>query len=458
VINVEEFSLNSVEELIYTLLDVNLLCIVLHVTTGEEIYSWIENLFPFNRSLSGEGNRKTLKYLQSIAPKLDIKSFRCGSSAFDWVVPNEWNVEDAYIELKDGTKIGQFSKNNLHLVGYSIPVDKVITKEELLMHLHYRNDLPNAIPYVTSYYEKNWGFCLKEEDLQALGDGPYRVVINSNFKSHDEGGVINYGEAVLPGKSKQEVLFSTYICHPSMANNELSGPALSTALIRYLSETNHHYTYRFLFLPETIGSLAYLSLNYREMKENLIAGWVLTCLGDNGLLSYIPSRLGNNYADRITKQILDSKFSNYNTYSWLDRGSDERQYCSPGIDLPICSVTRSKYDCYPEYHTSLDNLSLIDSGSLEDSYRFLKLIVQFLEERRVPKSKVLGEPQLGRRGLYSNISTNYSYDTDTRLLVDVISFLDGNHSIEELSKKLGVEKSKIEKILEILLQHDIISL
>ena len=426
--------------------------------TGEDIYSWIENLFPFNRSLSGEGNRKTLKYLQSIAPEIEIKAFKCGSSAFDWVVPDEWNVEDAFIECEDGTRIAQFSENNLHLVGYSIPLDKIVSKEELLKHLHYRSDLPHAIPYVTSYYEKNWGFCLSKDDVEALDDGPFRVFINSNFKSHDEGGTINYGVAVLPGKSKQEVLFSTYICHPSMANNELSGPALSTALIKYLSKTNHHYTYRFLFLPETIGSLAYLSLNCVEMKENIIAGWVLTCLGDKGVMSYIPSRLGNNYADRITKQILDSNFSNYTKYSWLDRGSDERQYCSPGIDLPICSVTRSKYDCYPEYHTSLDNLGLIDSKSLENSLSFLKLIVNALEKQRVPKSKIFGEPQLGRRGLYPNISTIYSYDTSTRLLVDVISFLDGNHSTEELSVKLGVEKSKIESILEILLEHDIISL
>ena len=243
-----------------------------------------------------------------------------------------------------------------------------------------------------------------------------------------------------------------------MANNELSGPVLSIALIRQLSKIYHHYTYRFLFLPETIGSIAYLSENYEKMKVKTIAGWVLTCIGDKGAFSYIPSRLGNNYADRITKEVLGTQVPEYITYSWLDRGSDERQYCSPGIDLPVCGITRSKYDTYPEYHTNLDDLELVSEESLEKSLEVLSHFVKKIESQRVPKSTILCEPQMGRRNLYSNISTRHSYSTQTRKTMDILSYLDGGHTLEDISNKCGIELNQINKIIETLLAHKIVEI
>jgi aminopeptidase-like protein len=243
-----------------------------------------------------------------------------------------------------------------------------------------------------------------------------------------------------------------------MANNELSGPVLSIALIKNLSKANHHYTYRFLFLPETIGSICYLSKNFEKMKKNIIAGWVLTCIGDEGTFSYIPSRLGNNYADRITKEVLGIQVPEYISYSWLDRGSDERQYCSPGIDLPICGITRSKYDTYPEYHTNLDNLGLVSEESLEKSLEVLLHLVKKIESQRVPKSTILCEPQMGRRNLYSNLSTRKSYSTQTRKIMDVLSYLDGSHTLEDISNKCGIDLYQINEIIEILLAHKIIEI
>jgi aminopeptidase-like protein len=425
---------------------------------GVEMYSWMKMLFPLNRSLSGEGNRKTLRFLKTLVPNIKIGEFKSGHSAFDWMIPHEWNITDAFIERSDGSKVAEFSNCNLHLVGYSVPIDKIVSKEELLKHIHYVDEMPNAIPYVTSYYESDWGFCISKHEFEKLGEGPFRVYIDSSFKGSEEGGVLNFGEVVLKGKSTQEILFSTYICHPSMANNELSGPVLSIALIKNLSKTNHHYTYRFLFLPETIGSICYLSKNFEKMKKNIIAGWVLTCIGDEGTFSYIPSRLGNNYADRITKEVLGIQVPEYISYSWLDRGSDERQYCSPGIDLPICGITRSKYDTYPEYHTNLDNLGLVSEESLEKSLEVLLHLVKKIESQRVPKSTILCEPQMGRRNLYSNLSTRKSYSAQTRKIMDVLSYLDGSHTLEDISNKCGIDLYQINEIIETLLAHKIIEI
>lgn len=423
---------------------------------GKLLLSWMSDLFPINRSLSGDGNRKTLEYLHGIVPEIETKSFSCGEKVFDWTIPDEWNVEDAYIETMDGRKFSQFKQNNLHLVGYSKPIDKIVTKEELLEHLYFMEDYPDAIPYVTSYYERTWGFCIRYTDYQDIGDGPFRVYINSRFTSGEEGGVLNYGEAYFPGISSQEVLFSTYICHPSMANNELSGPIVASAIALSLRETNHYYSYRFLFLPETIGSIAYLSRNFSLMKSSVIAGWVLTCLGDGGVFSYIPSRTGTNYADKISRRILSDKSPEYREYSWLDRGSDERQYCSPGIDLPICSITRSKYGAYPEYHTSADNLSLITETSIMESVNLFRDIVTQIEGTRVPRIKVLCEPQLGKRGLYPNFSKRDAYSANVKNMQDVISYLDGKHTIEEIADLCGIKSQNVHEILEILLREDLL--
>ena len=423
---------------------------------GTTLFSWMKDLFPMNRSLSGDGNRETLNYLKQLVPDLQIQEFPSGERVFDWTVPDEWNVSDAYIETADGRKVAHFKENNLHLVGYSEAVDKVVDKVELLNHIYYLPEYPNAIPYVTSYYEKNWGFCVTKYEYENLGDGPFKVFIGSSFKTGEQGGSLSYGEIVLPGTSTQEVIFSTYICHPSMANNELSGPVICTALARYLSSNNHHYTYRFLFLPETIGAIAYLHRNLPSLKTSVIAGWVLTCLGDAGEFSHIPSRLGNNYADKITKETLDKLAPNYRKYSWLDRGSDERQYCSPGIDLPFSSITRSKYGTYKEYHTSADNLSLMSETSLLDSYTLFVNLINRIEESRVPKMKVPCEPQFGKRGLYPNLSRRDAYTINVRRLKDIYSYFDGTHTIEEIADICGVTIAQVEEIVKIFQREDLV--
>ena len=425
---------------------------------GETMLTWMKDLFPINRSLSGNGNRDTLVYLKNLIPELEINYFPCGEKVFDWVVPDEWNITDAYIELKDGRKIAQFKQNNLHLVSYSEPVDRIIEKSELINHLHFLEDFPEAIPYVTSYYEKTWGFCVTKEEFDNLGEGPFHVLIDSSFKTRSQGGVVNFGEVYIPGVSKQEIMFSTYICHPSMANNELSGPVIATALAKHVNEIEHHYSYRFLFLPETIGSISYLSRNLHSLKSSLIAGWILTCLGDSGDFSYVPSRTGNNYADKISQLVLGEFSPRYRKYSWLDRGSDERQYCSPGVDLPMCSITRSKYGTYKEYHTSADNLGFISPHSLYESYSLFKSIVDQIESQRVPKISVLCEPQLGKRDLYPNLSKRDGYSTDLQNQLNVISYLDGAHSVEEIADICGLTTSQVEEILRILLNENLIDI
>lgn len=278
--------------------------------------------------------------------------------------------------------------------------------------------------------------------------GLFVCTLNQVLFLPPRGGELAYGQVLIPGDTKQEVLFSTYICHPSMANNELSGPVVATALAQMLNQRKLHYTYRFLFLPETIGAIYFLSRNLEQMRENLIAGFVLTCIGDSGNFSYIPSRLGNNYADRCAKGILKEYTESFVEYSWLDRGSDERQYCAPGVDLPVCSITRSKHGTYPEYHTSLDNLSLITESSLRESIFLLARLIEKIENQRVPKLKIRCEPQLGKRGLFPNLSTNNSHTKAVMEMMDVISFFDGGHSLADISQKTGVTLTTVAAIVE----------
>jgi aminopeptidase-like protein len=284
-----------------------------------------------------------------------------------------------------------------------------------------------------------------------LGDGPFEILIDSK----KEMGELNYAEIVIPGTSTQEILFSTYVCHPSMANNELSGPVVLTKLMQELEKTpQRHYTYRAIFVPETIGSLVFLSRNLEHLKVNLIAGWVMTCIGDNGQFSYIPSRLGNTYADKITLELLNSRGDPFTEYSWLDRGSDERQFCAPGVDLPVCSVTKTKYGEYAEYHTSLDNLDFISPGGLSRSLEFYLKIIELLEDNRTPRIKTLGEPQLGKRNLYPNTSVKNSHSG--RELMNIISYLDGQHNLIEIAQKLSLTIEEVSSFINVLENNDLI--
>jgi len=397
--------------------------------------------------------RETLKYIQDILPELKIYSVSSGAQAFDWTVPNEWIIHDAFIADESGKRIVDYQKHNLHILGYSEPVDKWLTLDKLDSHLFSLPDQPNGIPYVTSYYERRWGFCLTHNQRKTLQPGNYHVVINSDLKP----GIMNYGELILPGDSVKEVFLSTYICHPSMANNELSGPVVTTALARWLSSLERRrYTYRIVFIPETIGSIVYLSRNLDHLKQHVIAGFNITCIGDDRCYSYLPSRDGNTFSDRAALHVLMHIDPEFNRYTWLDRGSDERQYCAPGIDLPIATIMRSKYGEYPEYHTSLDDLSLVTSSGLEGGFTALKKTLEIIEKNVCPKTTVLGEPQLGKRGLYPKLSTKTSGE-QVRAMMNLISYCDGQNSLLEIAELIEEPFWELAPIVEKLVDNGLLS-
>jgi aminopeptidase-like protein len=377
-----------------------------------------------------------------------------GTKVFDWIVPSEWHVSEAYIISPEGKKICDFSINNLHLLGYSIPYRGRMKLEELQKHLHSLPEQPSAIPYITSYYGERWGFCLTQEQRDLLQDGEYEVVVNSKLFE----GQLNYGELVLPGESDQEIFLSSYICHPSMANNELSGPTVATYLAKWLSELKtKRYTYRFIFIPETIGSITYLSKNYIHLKRKVFAGFNISCVGDDRSYSYLSSRNGNTISDKVAKHVLKWTYPDYKSYTWLDRGSDERQYCAPGIDLPIASILRTKYGEYPEYHTSLDNLDdVVTPKGLDGGYWALRRALELIEKNNIYKVNILCEPQMGRRGLYPTLSKKNS-GHQTKLIMNLLSYCDGEHSLMDIAEKINLPAWDLYESIEILISHDLIS-
>jgi aminopeptidase-like protein len=412
-----------------------------------------ERLFPICRSITGNGVRKTLKILQEYIT-LDIHEVPTGTKAFDWTVPDEWVIRDGFIANDAGQRIVDFNKNNLHVMGYSESVDKWLTLDLLKPHLYSLPDQPDAIPYITSYYERRWGFCMTHTQLESLKPGNFHVMIDSDHIQ----GVLNYGEIIIPGNSPKEVFLSTYICHPSLANNELSGPVVTTALAQWLTSLeNRKYTYRIIFIPETIGSIVYLSKNFNHLKENVIAGYNITCVGDERCYSYLPSREGNTLSDKAAIHVLKHTDPKFKRYTWLDRGSDERQYCAPGLNLPIASIMRSKYGEYPEYHTSLDNLNLISPAGLDGGFNVIKKAIDIIEKNVYPKIQVFAEPQLGKRGLYPNISTKEK-DVFSRKIMNVITYCDGTKSILDISELVKYPFWELEEIFNILNNNDLLSI
>jgi aminopeptidase-like protein len=397
-----------------------------------------KELYPIFRSITGDGVRKSLIILSRYVP-FKIIEVPCGKKVFDWVIPDEWNVEEAYIlDLETNQKIITIEESNLHIVSYSTPINEIFSFEELKNKLHFLVDKPDAIPYVTSYYKRSWGFCVTyNQYLQLSKIKKFRVVINSNF---NKSGSLTYGEFSLKGKSKKEILFSSYICHPQMCNNELSGPVVLTKIAEEISRRgNMNYSYKFILIPETIGAINYISDNLTNLKKNLLAGFVLTCVGDEKEYSIVQSRNGDKYSDTVLQYALKNYTdNNYKIYSWLDRGSDERQYSSPGVDLPVSTFARSKFGLYSEYHTSLDNFDVISEKGLNDSVDFILKCIEIIETNCFPKVKCLCEPQLGKRDLYPNVST-YESGLTVRGLMNFISYCDGNLSILEIAEKINVE-------------------
>jgi aminopeptidase-like protein len=352
---------------------------------------------------------------------------------------------------EEGQKIIDFKVNNLHVVGYSIPVNEWMELEELQKHLHSIESQPNAIPYVTSYYKEYWGICLSHRQRMELKPGKYFVCINSSLKK----GSLAYGEYLIKGSSEKEIFLSTYVCHPSMASNELSGPAVVTQLVKWLASEKRKYSYRIVFIPETIGSVTYLSLHHEEMKRKVIAGFNVSCVGDNHNYSYVKSRYGNTFADRIMKRILSRDYPGYKEFSFLERGSDERQYCSPGIDLPLVGFCRTKYEEYPEYHTSFDNLSYICEEGLTGALGLLKKVILHIENIRYYRIKTLCEPQLGKRNLYPVLSTKTSVASVKRMM-NFIAYSDGKNDLEDIADITGIPLQEISEYLELLKKEDLI--
>ncbi len=422
-----------------------------NASIGQEMHKWMHDLWFVPRSLTGDGVRQTLAYLAELLPGLETHELPTGTKVLDWIVPDEWNIRGARIEELDGTVVVDFADSNLHVVGYSTPIDAIVSRAELEPHLYSLPDQPDAIPYVTSYYRKDWGFCLSHRVRQGLGDGPFRVIIDATLAP----GALSYADCVILGETEDEVLLSTYVCHPAMANNELSGPVVLTAIGRWLqSLPSRRLTYRLVYVPETIGSIAYIARHGDALRKRVIAGWVATCMGDERAYSYVPSRLGETIADRASLAVL-RKRENVMRYTFLDRGSDERQWCSPGVDLPVCSVMRSKYGAYPEYHTSLDDLSLVTPAGLAGGLAVLQECILLIDDRRRWIATHHGEPQLGRRGLYPTISYRGSAD-HMRDLSNILAYCDGEHTVLDLVERLQLEQSAVTSIIDTLVSADLV--
>lgn len=420
----------------------------------DELEHYFDRLWPICRSISGNGLRESFDILKEVIP-LNTYEIPTGTKVFDWTIPKEWNIDDAYIILPDGKKICDFKQNNLHVVNYSIPVDKEVDYDELIKHIHTLNNKPNAIPYITSYYKETWGFCISKKELDKLSKkGKYRVFIKSSLKN----GSITYGDLVLPGDSKKEILFSTYLCHPSMANNELSGPLCLAFLYQKIKQLkNRKYTYRFVIAPETIGTIAYLSKYGKDLKNNLLAGYVMTCCGDNAPFIYKRSKNENSLTDRLAHHVLKHQKLKYKSIPFTVGGSDERQYCSPGFNMPVGSLTRSMYQSYKEYHTSLDNKDFISFSSMTETIELYFSFIKALElNDYYLNTNLFCEPQLGKRGLYPpsvNPEINRKKIHNT---MHLLSFSDGKKDLIEIAELNNTSIFDFEQDIKNLIKADLL--
>jgi aminopeptidase-like protein len=399
-------------------------------SSGLEMYQLIRELYPICRSITGNGVRQSLSILKKHIP-LEIHEVPSGSVVFDWTVPREWNITDAYIKNGRGQRVVDFRENNLHVVNYSIPIRETMPLARLRTHLFTLPDQPDWIPYRTSYYKDIWGFCLSQKQLDDLPDGDYEVCIESSLQD----GYLTYGEYYIPGETKDEILISCHACHPSLCNDNLSGVALATYLAKSLVANRLRYSYRFLFIPGTIGSITWLSRN--ESRVHLIKhGLVLACVGDPGGFTYKRSRRGDATIDNAAGHVLKHLGSTYRLNDFSPFGYDERQFCSPGFDLPVGCFMRTPHGQYPEYHTSADNLNFVNARALSKSFSAVHAILQVLEHNRTyvstnPKC----EPHLGKRGLYRSVAGQAEGRTQELAMLWILNLSDGQHSLLEIAER-----------------------
>jgi aminopeptidase-like protein len=422
---------------------------------GEAMHALAAELFPLPRSLTGPGYRRTLELLEEVTGPAERHRFATGERVFDWTIPPEWTIRDAWIDGPTGDRIVSLEQSTLHVVSYSVPVHRRLSLEELQPHLHSLPDQPDAIPYRTSYYRRDWGFCLPDAQRGELPSGEYEVMIDAELAP----GQVELAEVVLPGTEPAEILFSAYCCHPAMANNELSGPVMSAHLAALLRERAgpRRFTYRFLFAPETIGAIAYLSRFGERLKQRLAAGYVVTCVGDPGAFTYKRSRRGDCLADRAAEHCLMHSGREWRARDFFATGSDERQYCSPGFDLPVGSLMRSMYGTYPEYHTSLDDLTLITPQALGESLELYYRIVEALEANETFEATApWGEPNLGSRGLYP--TTGGAAHREQRLadMMHVLNFCDGGPDLLAVADRAGRPIAALAEIADRLCEHGLL--
>ncbi len=419
------------------------------IKEGNRMYDLCKRIFPLNRSITGNGVRKTFEILQQEIPDIpfEMHEVPSGEKVLDWTIPDEWNCDEAYLLGPDGETIVDMRDSNLHVLGYSVPVDTDIDLEELREHLYYLKDQPDLFPYVTSYYSKRWGFSLTRRQYESLKPGTYHAVIRSTL----EPGSLTYGEILIPGDTDEEIMLSSYTCHPSMADNECSGPALMTALARYIKDMkNRRYTYRLVLAPETIGAITYISRNLDHLQKHVKAAFNLTCVGDDRTYSVVHSRYADTYADRLIMAALSSYTENYDEYPYIKRGSDERQYQAPGVDIPMVCFCRSKFHIYPEYHTSADNLDFISPEGLQGSFDVMKKVIELAEMNRKYRVTTLGEPQLGKRGLVPTMSSKETYQ-ETLALKDLLAYADGRNDLIGISDIIGQDAGLLAKLSQKLL-------
>ena len=418
---------------------------------GIELHHLAEELYPICRSITGNGVRQTLSILKKHIP-LDIHEVPSGTSVFDWTIPKEWNIKEAWIKDSSGNKIIDFSEHNLHILNYSIPIHKKLDLSELKEHLFTLPEYPEWIPYRTSYYEENWGFCLSHLQYQSLKEEIYEVFIDSSLES----GSLTYGELLIPGETTEEILFSAHICHPSLANDNLSGISLLTYLAKQLQKNKPRYSYRFLFIPGTIGAITWLALN-ESKTERIKCGLVASLLGDPAGFTYKKSRRGETELDQIVSHVLKHAGSPYEIMDFIPYGYDERQFCSPGFNLAVGNLTRSQFGAFPEYHTSADNLELIQPEFLEASFNVYQQIIEVLENNRNYKNLFPKcEPQLGKRGLYDAFGGSSDRNEMHMAMLWVLNLSDGENSLLDIADRSGFSFKVILETASILVNHQII--